>query len=116
MNRIYASDKTLQIISPLIHDFGITRLIDLTKLDRIGFPCYSATRPMGRSVCVSCGKGVTHQDAKVSALMESIEVHFAENPKSSLIEKYSEEQLSLRGKKYIQLWEMIHSNSSVNLL
>ncbi len=113
MNRIYASDRTLQIISPLLHDFGITRLIDLTQLDRIGIPCYSATRPMGRSICVSCGKGVTHQDAKVSALMESIEVHFAENPEPRLLERYSEEQLRVLGHKYIKLWDMIHSNSSV---
>ena len=113
MNRIYSSDKTLQIISPLIQDFGITRLIDLTKLDKIGIPCYSATRPMGRAISVSCGKGRTHPDAKVSALMESIEVYFAENPDTSLIDVYSEAQLKELGQSYIELGGIIQSNSSI---
>lgn len=60
-------------------EFGITRLADVTDLDRIGIPVVLAIRPAARSVSVSQGKGVDLTSAKISALMEAIEVWHAEN-------------------------------------
>jgi ribosomal protein S12 methylthiotransferase accessory factor len=61
-----------------VEAFGITRLADLTDLDVIGLPNFQAVRPMARSVSVSQGKGSTRTAARVSALMEAMELHHAE--------------------------------------
>ncbi len=71
--------ETLEQILPIKHQFGITRLANVTGLDRIGLPVVLATRPNSRSVAVSQGKGTNLEAAKVSALMEGIELWHAEN-------------------------------------
>lgn len=58
---------------------GITRVANMTGLDRVGIPVYNAIRPNSRSLSVSQGKGVSHDAAKVSALMESVEYWHAEH-------------------------------------
>ncbi len=58
---------------------GITRLANVTHLDVIGIPTWVAVRPLAKSLSVSQGKGITPLLAKISALMESIEIHHAEN-------------------------------------
>src|SRR5918994_2911660 len=78
-HRTRAAAETLSRIEPLRPRFGITRSSDLTGLDRIGIPVVLATRPNSRSVAVSQGKGLTLEAAKVSALMEAIELWHAEN-------------------------------------
>jgi len=57
---------------------GITRLANLTGLDWIGLPVYGAIRPNSRSLATSQGKGVDADSARVSALMESLELWHAE--------------------------------------
>ncbi|QQP93206.1 YcaO-like family protein (plasmid) [Skermanella sp. TT6] len=58
---------------------GITRVADATGLDRIGIPVAMASRPNSKSLSVSMGKGLTIEDAKLSAIMESVESWHAEN-------------------------------------
>lgn len=69
---------TLQRFAPLMKDAGITRLADVTGLDWIGVPVYQAVRPLSRNLSVSQGKGLTHLQAKVSAMMEAFELFHAE--------------------------------------
>lgn len=57
---------------------GVTRLGDLTNLDRIGFPVWQAVRPAGRAQSVHQGKGWRALDARIGALGEALESHFAE--------------------------------------
>jgi YcaO-like protein with predicted kinase domain len=57
---------------------GITRLGNITGLDRIGIPVAVAVRPNSRSVSVSQGKGLDLPQAMASALMEAIEGYHAE--------------------------------------
>ena len=57
---------------------GITRLGNITGLDRIGIPVVVAVRPNSRSVSVSQGKGLDLTQAMTSALMEAIEGFHAE--------------------------------------
>jgi ribosomal protein S12 methylthiotransferase accessory factor len=57
---------------------GITRLGNITGLDRIGIPVAVAVRPNSRSVSVSQGKGLDLTQAMTSALMEAIEGFHAE--------------------------------------
>jgi ribosomal protein S12 methylthiotransferase accessory factor len=59
---------------------GVTRVADITWLDTIGMPTFQAIRPMSRTVAVSQGKGVTSELAKLSAMMEAIELWHAEQP------------------------------------
>ena len=69
---------TLAWIRPLFPQFGITRLANITGLDRIGIPVWLCVRPNSRSLSVSQGKGVTTELAQASAVMESIELFHAE--------------------------------------
>lgn len=57
---------------------GITRLANVTGLDSIGIPVVQAIRPNSRSLSVSQGKGVDVASAKVSAMMEAMELWHAE--------------------------------------
>ena len=57
---------------------GITRLGDLTGLDRIGLPVVQAVRPAALSEVTSLGRGLTKAEAAVGAIMESLERFFAE--------------------------------------
>jgi ribosomal protein S12 methylthiotransferase accessory factor len=70
--------QTLSRILPVARSIGVTRLADVTGLDRIGVPVFQAIRPLSRSLTVSQGKGLTPDAARVSALMEAIELHQAE--------------------------------------
>lgn len=58
---------------------GVTRLSNVTGLDRIGLPVWQAVRPAGKSLSVHQGKGATHEGAKVGAMCEAFEAHCAEN-------------------------------------
>lgn len=78
--RIEPPARSLERLLPQLGKFGITRLANITGLDWIGIPVVTAIRPLSRSLVVAQGKGVTLLDAKVSALMESIELFHAERP------------------------------------
>ncbi len=54
---------------------GITRIADITQLDRVGIPVFSCIRPTAEMGAVSVynGKGATPLAARVSAMMEGIE-------------------------------------------
>jgi YcaO-like protein with predicted kinase domain len=58
---------------------GITRIANITGLDNIGIPVVMVCRPNSRSLSVSQGKGLDLHEAKVSGLMEAIELFHAEN-------------------------------------
>lgn len=64
--------------SPPLDLFAITRVGDLTDLDIIGIPVWFAVRPNSRTLSVSQGKGLTHSQARISAIMESVESAVAE--------------------------------------
>jgi YcaO-like protein with predicted kinase domain len=78
-HRIRSPSQTLAEYLPKAEAVGITRLANITGLDCVGIPVYNAIRPNSRSLSVSQGKGITHDAAKVSALMESIEYWHAEH-------------------------------------
>ncbi|TVV75377.1 YcaO-like family protein [Sphingomonas solaris] len=68
----------MRLIAPLAKAIGVTRLADVTGLDRIGLPVFQAIRPRALSLSVSQGKGLSRDAARVSALVEAIELHHAE--------------------------------------
>lgn len=77
-HRACAPEATYERIRPHLHEAGITRLADVTGLDKLRIPTYQAIRPAARNVSVAMGKGVTPLLAKVSAVMESLEHWHAE--------------------------------------
>ncbi|UVF18822.1 YcaO-like family protein [Microvirga terrae] len=57
---------------------GITRIADVTGLDRLNIPVAVVTRPNSRGFSVSQGKGLDFTGAKVSGAMEGLESFHAE--------------------------------------
>jgi YcaO-like protein with predicted kinase domain len=77
-HRVVAPSETLARFRPLASRMGITRLGNITGLDRIGIPVAVAIRPNSRSVSASQGKGIDLTQAMASAMMEAIEGFHAE--------------------------------------
>lgn len=77
-HRARTPEATLALLPAAMATVGVTRVADVTGLDRLGIPVYQAIRPLSRSLSVSQGKGLTRAAAKVSAVMESVELWHAE--------------------------------------
>jgi YcaO-like protein with predicted kinase domain len=78
-HRLATPSETLARVRPFAAQMGITRLGNITGLDRIGIPVAVAVRPNSRSVSVSQGKGLELPQAMASALMEACEGFHAED-------------------------------------
>ena len=77
-HRTLSPARTLANVRPHLAAMGITRVANVTGLDRIGVPVVNAYRPNSRSLSVSQGKGLSLDAAKASAVMEAIEGYHAE--------------------------------------
>ncbi|MEM9060442.1 MAG: YcaO-like family protein [Pseudomonadota bacterium] len=71
--------ETWARLKPLLPVFGIARVANITGLDRIGIPVFTACRPNSRSLSVFQGKGLSMDAARVSAVMEAYETWCAES-------------------------------------
>jgi YcaO-like protein with predicted kinase domain len=71
--------ETWAKLAPLLPVFGISRVANITGLDRIGIPVVTACRPNSRSLSVFQGKGSSLEAARVSAVMEAFETWCAES-------------------------------------
>ena len=79
-HRVKSPEETFEIVSSLTEVAGITRIADITKLDRLNIPVFSCIRPNAADGAISVynGKGVTTIAARVSAIMEGLERYSAE--------------------------------------
>jgi YcaO-like protein with predicted kinase domain len=77
-HRTSTPEETLARVASPARQIGITRLGDVTGLDRIGIPVTVAVRPNSRSFSVSQGKGLGLSQARASAMMEAIELFHGE--------------------------------------
>jgi len=79
-HRAVPLEETLSRIESKMATAGITRVADITDLDRIGIPVFSSIRPTADDGAISVynGKGATPEEARVSAMMEGIERYSAE--------------------------------------
>jgi ribosomal protein S12 methylthiotransferase accessory factor len=84
-HRTASPAETLERARPFLRQLGITRIANVTGLDRIDIPVVMVCRPNARSIAVSQGKGLTLEAAKASGLMEAIETHHAEHMTLPLI-------------------------------
>lgn len=99
--RLLDPEETLLRIAPAVTACGITRCTEVTWLDAIGIPVYCAIRPGASVLQVSNGKGSTAAAARVSALMESIELHHAEFPEPSRMMRASAADLQRGGVRWL---------------
>ena len=78
--RVFTEEETLQRVQPLLKDIGVTRIANITDLDRIGIPVFSSIRPSAAegAISVYSGKGANETQARISAIMESFERCLAE--------------------------------------
>lgn len=77
-HRARTPEQTLDWITPHLQAMGITRVANITGLDRIGIPVTMVVRPNSRSLAVSQGKGLSLVSSRVSGIMESVETFHAE--------------------------------------
>src|SRR4026208_582474 len=70
---------TLKRAKQFSRNLGITRVTNVTRLDRVGIPVFCSIRPDAQrgSLCVNAGKGLTEEEACVGAYMEAIEFALA---------------------------------------
>lgn len=78
-HRTCSPEDTIERVRGLLPAMGITRIANVTGLDRIGIPVVMVTRPNARSLAVAQGKGLTLYTAKASGLMEAIESYHGEH-------------------------------------
>ena len=71
--------ETVARVRSVLREMGITRIANVTGLDRIGIPVVMVCRPNSRSIAVTQGKGLDLDAAKASGLMEAVETYHAEH-------------------------------------
>src|ERR671926_437223 len=93
-SRIRPAQETLDKVTPISKKIGVTRLADITDMDVLRIPNYSAVLPGTEDyIWVYSGKGPTREHAMASALMESIERYSslpAGGPRKFVRSTYSE--------------------------
>jgi thioglycine synthase len=72
--RVNSVAETLNLITPVCKKIGVTRISNITYMDRLYIPNYVSVLPGTEdTIWVYSGKGLTNGQAKASAMMESIE-------------------------------------------
>jgi ribosomal protein S12 methylthiotransferase accessory factor len=71
---------TIRRARAVLDVIGVTKVADVTELDRVGIPNFMTVRPhdLGPGLSYYNGKGRTRDDAHAGALMEAIERHAGE--------------------------------------
>lgn len=94
---------TLKRVEPIAEKIGVTRLADITHMDVLRIPNYSAVLPGTQDyIWVYSGKGPTKAHARASALMESIERYTSlpRGTKQYITASY-EQMVNEHGRKYV---------------
>lgn len=83
-HRVVPPEETLARVEKVLPGIGVTRVAEISGLDRIGIPVYSAIRPASAkgAISVYAGKGATPVEAKVSVMMEAVERYSSEFQKA----------------------------------
>jgi ribosomal protein S12 methylthiotransferase accessory factor len=81
VTRSVPPSATIRRARALMPQVGVTKVAEVTKLDRIGIPNFMTVRPRDLDPGISYynGKGTTRADAHAGALMEAIERHAGES-------------------------------------
>lgn len=119
-SRIQPVESTLEKVIPLTYKIGITRIADITRMDRLKVPNYSAVLPGTEDyIWVYSGKGPTKNHAKASVIMESIE-RFSSLPtnfKGMIVKgQYGELAKSYNVLKYDEVMEPLSFQLNENMV
>jgi ribosomal protein S12 methylthiotransferase accessory factor len=71
--RVVPIEETARRVSSVIGRIPVTRVADLTPMDYLRLPVYSAVTPLALDLTTHLGKGNDDVSARVSALMEAVE-------------------------------------------
>ena len=97
-SRVYPIKDTLSHAEQIGKKIGVTRLADITHMDVLRIPNYSAVLPGTQDyIWVYSGKGPTKSHAKTSALMESVE-RYSSLPRRT--DRYITESYESMAKEY----------------
>ncbi len=88
--------ETWARIQPHFAKTGLTRVADITGLDRVGIPVTLAFRPDSPTMANSTGKGLTLDAALVSGAMEAMELYHAEHVELPVL-RCAYEEIARRG-------------------
>ena len=113
-HRSISPDETWRRITPLLPAMGITRVADVTGLDRLGISTWCAIRPAARLIQIANGKGLSPICARVSAAMEAVEDWHAEFPQVPL-RKASAAELMRAGQAIVRASELDLFRSDLHL-
>jgi len=109
--RVRPIEDTLSEITPICYKIGVTRIANITYLDRLYIPNYVSILPGTEdTIWVYSGKGPTKTHAKTSAIMESIERYcslYSTSSKSMIKGTYAE--LSKQYSKVLHPDEVVES-------
>src|SRR3954454_14111480 len=80
VERSVTPTATIRRVRAVLDTIGVTKVADVTDLDRIGIPNFMTVRPhdLGPGISYYNGKGTTRADAYAGAMMEAIERHAGE--------------------------------------
>jgi ribosomal protein S12 methylthiotransferase accessory factor len=80
VERSVKPNATIRRARAVFDTIGVTKVADVTDLDRVGIPNFMTVRPHDRGPGISYynGKGTTRADAYAGAMMEAIERHAGE--------------------------------------
>lgn len=80
VERVVRPGMTIRRARSVLEAIGVTKVADVTGLDRVGIPNFMTVRPHDRGPGISYynGKGRTLADAHAGALMEAVERHAGE--------------------------------------
>ncbi len=86
-HRAVSPEVTIKNVKDKLRSAGVTRVTDITHLDRVGVHVFSAIRPSAAEGAVSiyAGKGATKDQAKASAMMEAFERYSAEPQSEDMV-------------------------------
>src|SRR3954470_470676 len=80
VERSVRPSATIRRARAVLERIGVTKVADVTDLDRVGIPNFMTVRPhdLGPGISYYSGKGTTRADAYAGAMMEAIERHAGE--------------------------------------
>src|SRR3954467_15917927 len=80
VERAVKPEATIRRAQAVLDIIGVTKVADVTDLDRVGIPNFMTVRPhdVGPGISYYNGKGTTRAAAHAGALMEAIERHAGE--------------------------------------
>ena len=98
--RVIPPEKTISDNEEKLKSIGVTRIADITDLDRIGLCVFTAIRPTAEDGAISIygGKGITKENARASAMMEAFERYSAEQQENDETVLGTVEEISKKGK------------------